>query len=95
MLHHCTPEGEQISIGVFAVAQSCCEPVLQSSTEQQGSWFALTSAAVLWCCITEHLCEEETCRGLTAVAQACCEPVLQSSIEQQGSYFALTSAAVL
>ena len=37
---------QQISLGVFAVAQSCCEPVLQSSTEQQASYSALTSAAV-------------------------------------------------
>ena len=31
---------------------ACCEPVLQSSTEQQGSYYALTSTARLWCCIT-------------------------------------------
>ena len=28
---------EQISIGVIAVAQACCEPVLHSNTEQQGA----------------------------------------------------------
>jgi len=34
--------------GVIGVPQGCCEPVLQSSTEQWGSCSALTSAAVLW-----------------------------------------------
>ena len=79
---------EQISICVTAVAQACCEAVLQSSPEQWGSYFALTSAAVHWCCITAHLHEEQISIGVTAVAQACCEPVLQSSPEQWGSYFA-------
>jgi len=32
---------------------------LQSSTEQWGSYLALTSAAGLWCCITAHLYEEQ------------------------------------
>ena len=76
------------------MAQACCEPVLQSSTEHLGSYFALTSAALLWCCITANLYEEKISTGVIAVAQACCEPVLQSSIQQWGSYFALTSAAV-
>ena len=52
---------------VFAAAQACCEPVLQSSTEQQGSCFAysaLTSAAVLLCCINAHLYEEQIPIGL-------------------------------
>ena len=31
---------KQISVGVTAVAQACCDPVLQSSTEQQGSYLA-------------------------------------------------------
>ena len=86
---------EQIFIGVTAVAQGSCEPVLQSSTEQQASCSALTSAAVHWCCITAHMYEEQIFIGVTAVAQGCCEPVLQSSTEQQGSCSALTSAAVL
>ena len=55
---------EQISIGVIAVAQACCEPVLLSSTEQQGSYFALTSAAVHWCCITAHLYEGQISIGV-------------------------------
>jgi len=67
---------------------------LQSSTEQWASYFALTSAAVHWCCITAHLCGYQISIGVIAVTQACCEPVLQSSTEQQGSYFALISAAV-
>jgi len=57
------------------VAQGCCEPVLQGSTEQQGSYFALTSAAMPWCCITAHLYEEQISIGAIAVAQGCCEPV--------------------
>jgi len=76
------------------VAQGCCELVLQSSTEQQGSYFALTSVAVHLCCITAHLYEEQTSINAIAVAQGCCEPVLQSSTEQQGSCFALTSVAI-
>ena len=85
---------EQISVGAIAVAQGCCEPVLQSSTEQQGSYFALSSAAMHWCCISAHLYEEQISIGAIAVAQGCCEPVLQGSAEQQGSYFALSSAAM-
>ena len=83
-----------ISIGVIAVAQTSCEASLQSSTEQQGSCFALTSAAVHWSCITAHLYEWQVSIGVIAVAQACCEASLQSSTEQQLSCFALTSAAV-
>ena len=85
---------EKSSIGVIAVAQACCEPVLQSSIQQWGSYIALTSVALLWCCITANLYEEKISIGVIAVAQACCEPVLQSSIQQWGSYIALTSAAV-
>ena len=77
------------------MAQACCEPVLQSSTEQWAGYFALTSAAVLCCCISAHLCGEQISIGTFAVAQACCEPVLQSCIEQWAGYVALTSAAVL
>jgi len=68
---------------------------LQRITEQQESSSALTSAGVLWCCITAHLGGEQTCIGVIAVAQACCWPVLQSSTEQQESSLALTSAGVL
>ncbi len=75
----------QIPVGVLAVAQACCVASLQSSTEEQGSYFALTSAAVHWPCITAHLCEEQISIGLIAVAQASGEARLQSSTEQQGS----------
>ncbi len=85
---------QQISIGVIALAQACCEPVLQSSTEQWGSYSALTSAAVHWSCINPHLYEQQVSIGVIAVAQACCEPVLRSSTEQWESYSAVTSAAV-
>jgi len=50
------------------VAQGCCEPVLQGSTEQQGSYFALTSAAMPWCFISAHLYEEQISTGVIAVA---------------------------
>ena len=81
-------------MGVIAVAQDCCQAGLQSNTEQWGSYFASTSAAVLWCYITAHLNEEQFSIGVIAIAQACCEPALQRSTEQQGSCFALTSPAV-
>ena len=80
---------EQISIGVIAVTQACCEPVLQSSTEQWGMHFALPSAAVHLSWFTAHLYEEQISIGVIAVTQACCEPVLQSSTEQWGMHFAL------
>ncbi len=82
-------------MGAFAVAEACCEPVSQSNTEQLGSYSALTSAAVPWCCITAHLHRDQISIGVLPVAEACCEPVLQSSKEQQGSSFATTSGAVL
>jgi len=63
-------------MGVIAVAQDCCQAGLQSNTEQWGSYFASTSAAVLWCYITAHLNEEQFSIGVIAIAQACCEPVL-------------------
>ena len=43
--------GEQMSIGVFAVKHGCCQPVLQTGTEQWVMQFAKSSAAVqidLW-----------------------------------------------
>ena len=73
---------EQISIGVFSVAQACSEPHLQSSTEQWGSNCALTSAAVHLCCITVQLYEEQISIGVIAVAQAWSEPDLHSSAAQ-------------
>ena len=77
---------EQISIGVIAVTQTCCEPVLQSSTEQWGMHFAQTSAAVHLSWLTAHLYEEQISIGVIAVTQTCCEPVLQSSTEQWGMH---------
>jgi len=59
-----------------------------------GSYFALTSAAVHWGCITVQLYEEQNSLGVFAVVQACCKPASQSSTEQWGASFALTSAAV-
>jgi len=77
----------------IAVAQGCCEPVLQSSTEQQGSCFALTSVAMNWFCITLHLYEQQIFIGVVAAAQSCCEPVSQSNAELLGSYFARNNAS--
>jgi len=76
------------------VAQACCEPVLQSSTEQWEQHFAQGSAAVHWCWVTAHLYVEQILIGVTAVTQACCQAVLQSSTEQWGMQFASTSVAV-
>ena len=73
---------EQIYIGVVAVTQACCEPVLQSSTEQREIHSAQTSAAVYICWFSPHLYEEQFPIGVIAVTQACCEPVLQSSTEE-------------
>ncbi len=86
---------EQISISVTAVAQACCQPGLQSSTEQWGSYLALTRPAVHCYCINVHLFEKQISMGVIAVAQASCQLGLQSSTEQWGSYLALTSAAGL
>ena len=72
---------EQISIGVIAVTQTCCEPVLQSSTEQWGMHFAQISAAVHSSWLTAHLYEGQVFTGVIAKTQACCELVLQSSTE--------------
>ena len=77
----------QISIGVIAVAQACCEAGLQSSTELWGSCFALTSAAVHMSCITAHLYEGQISIGVIAVTQGCCEAGLQRSTEQWESCF--------
>jgi len=60
---------EQISQGGIAMTQSLCEPDLQSSNEQWGSYLALTSAAVHWCCITVHLYEKQISQGAIAMTQ--------------------------
>ena len=72
---------QQILIGVTAVSQGCCQPVLQSSLEQWGVQFAKNSAAVHWVCITADQYEQETFIGVTAVSHRCCQPVLHSSNE--------------
>ncbi len=46
-------------IGVIAVSQGCCQPVLQSSTEQWRMHFANNSAAVHWFWVTVDLYEEQ------------------------------------
>ena len=80
-------------MGSTAVAEACCQPVMHSSNEQQGSYFALTSAAVHWCCITAHLYEQQTLlrRGclwlLLAAVQQICPPA--------GNRFSICSATKL
>ena len=54
---------QQISVGVTAVTQTSCEPVLQSSTEPWGMQFALSSAAVHLFCVTAHLCRATLSSG--------------------------------
>ncbi len=61
--------------GKCCIAKAC-GPVLQSTTEQWGMYFALTSAAVQFCGLTAHLYGEQISIGVIAVTQACCEPVL-------------------
>ena len=73
---------QEILIGVTAVSQSCCQPVLQSSLEQWGVRFAKNSAAVHWVCITADQYERESFIGVTAVSQGCHQPDLHSNIEQ-------------
>jgi len=65
---------EQISTGVNAMSQACCEPVMQSSTEQWESLFALALAAMNWCYINANLYEEQISLGVFAVTQGCCQP---------------------
>ena len=71
----------QVSTGVIAKTQACCELVLQSSTEQRGMHFALSSAALHSCWLTAHLNKGQVFAGVFAKTQACSEPVLQSSTE--------------
>ncbi len=73
---------QQIIIGVIAVSQGCCQPVLQSSIVQWRMHFAKNSAAVHWFCIIADLYEQQMFIGVIAVLQGCCQSVLQSSIVQ-------------
>ena len=43
------------------------EAVLQSSTEEWGLQLALNRAAVHWCWVIAHLCEEPISIGISAV----------------------------
>ena len=73
---------EQVSLGVTAVTQACCELALQNNSDQWGSGSALTSDAVLWCRVNAHLYEDQVSLGVTAETQACCELALQSNSDQ-------------
>ena len=50
---------QHTSIGVIAETQACFVPVLQSSNEQWGMQFALTSVAVHWCWASAYLYEDQ------------------------------------
>jgi len=47
--------GEQMFIGVIALTQPCCGPVLHSSNEQYRMRFAQSIVAAHWCWVTAHL----------------------------------------
>ena len=51
--------------------------------------FALTSAALHFCCLTAHLYAEQIFTDVAAVTQTCCEPVLQSNTDQGGNALCL------
>ena len=70
---------QPISLGVFAVAQACCQPLFHSSTEQGA--IAKSSLALHCCWATAHLYQQQISIGVFAVAQACCQPGLHSSTE--------------
>ena len=70
---------QPISLGVFAVAQACCQPLFHSSTEQGA--IAKSSLALHCCWATAHLYQQQMSIGVFAVAQACCQPGLHSSTE--------------
>ena len=73
---------QPISLGVFAVAQACCQPGLHSSTEQGA--IAKSSLALHCCWATAHLYQQQMSIGVFAVPQACCQPGLHSSTEHWG-----------
>ena len=50
---------QKIFIGAIALIQACCEPVLQSITEQWGMHFAMITVAVHFFWVTAHLYEEQ------------------------------------
>ncbi len=59
---------QQIIIGVIAVSQGCCQPVLQSSIVQWRMHFAKNSAAVHWFSIIADLYEQQIIIGVYAVS---------------------------
>jgi len=72
-----------IFIGVLALTQACCQPVLLSNTDQWKMYLTQSSAAVPCCWVIAYLCEEVIFIGVFAVTQGCCQPVLKSSISWQ------------
>ena len=54
---------QQISLGVVALTQTCCDPDLHSSTDQWRIDSTKTSVAVLWCWITAHQYEQQISPG--------------------------------
>ena len=60
---------QQISIGVIALTQICCESVMHSSTEQWGLNFAKNTVARHWYWVTAHLYEEQISTGVIVPTQ--------------------------
>ncbi len=74
--------------------QTCCQLVLQSSTEQWGQHYDPNSVALHWCWVTAELCEQPIPIDELAMTRTCCKSVLQSSTEQWGLYYDLNRVAL-
>ena len=81
-------------MGITAMTQSCCQPVLGSCAEPEGNCSALNKAAVPLALRSASLYEKPICIGLSAVTQGCCQPDLHSSTELEGKCSPLNRAAV-
>ncbi len=85
---------QHIFLSVIAVTQGCCQPVLQSSSEQWEMHVTEISVAVHWWWVTAHLYEQQIFIGVIAVTQGCCRPVLKSSTQQWSVHSAKISVAL-
>ena len=72
---------KQVSIGVSAATQACCQPVLLCNTKQGTNVFCKGQ------CATAHMYLKQVSLGVSAATQACCQPVLHSSAEQGTTVF--------
>ena len=64
------------------MARTCCQAVVQSTTEEWDQDLAQGSAAVPCCWVTTDLYEKQIFIGVIAVAPAFRQAVLQSTIGQ-------------